>query len=178
MGEILQGFSYAQSEVKECQENLNDRVLIPVAHDLLTEGFVRNTNSKKTNATRSMTETLPYAVDTDALGNASVTAMQHSTHSVRCVNSKAGLFPPRRYTTRHRYPRVELMQGTTSLLCVRLVILKSMPGVEIDGTNKVVASTIVVATSFMGRGIKISTPFHLCNGRGLSRTNSQKFSGE
>ena len=63
-----EGFSYAQSEVKECQENLNDRVLIQVVHALLTEGFVRNTNSKRTNATRSMTETLLYAVGTEECG--------------------------------------------------------------------------------------------------------------
>ena len=141
-------------------------------------GSVRSTKDKRTNDTRSTTETLLYAVGTEECGSVSVTPMSLHILCVRDANKKANLYQRKKCIISFLFRKAERMQGTTSLLCVRLVILKSMPSVEIDGTNKVVASTIVVATSFMGRGIKISTPFHLCNGRGVSRTNSQKFSGE
>ena len=142
------------------------------------EDSARSTKDKRTNATRSTTETLLYAVGMEECGNVSVTPMLLHILCVRAVSRKANLYQHKKCIISFLFRKAEHMQETTSLLCVWLVILKSMPSVEIDGTNKVVASTIVVATSFMGRGIKISTPFHSCNGRGVLRTNSQKFSGE
>jgi hypothetical protein len=47
------------------------------------DGFVRNTRKKKTNAMRSTTGILLYAVDMDALGSESVTAMLRSILCVR-----------------------------------------------------------------------------------------------
>jgi hypothetical protein len=48
------------------------------------DGFVRNTRKKKTNATRSTTETLLYTVDMDEPGRESGTAM---LPGIPCVSS-------------------------------------------------------------------------------------------
>ena len=74
-----------ESEVKECRGNQSDRVLIPDAQDLLTEGSAKNTNSKRTNAMRSMSVTPKPNEGMAELGNESETDTQHNIHFVRCV---------------------------------------------------------------------------------------------
>ena len=58
-----------------CQENRKDRAVIRDAQNLQREGFVRSMKRKRTNATRSTTEILLYAVGTAELGNVSETNM-------------------------------------------------------------------------------------------------------
>lgn len=63
----------------------------------------------RTNATRSTTEILLYAVGMDGHGRESVTAMSHSIRSVNSATTKESWWRPKRYTTRNHCPRVERM---------------------------------------------------------------------
>jgi len=73
-----------ESEVKQCPRNPSDRVLTPAVPSLQMGGSVMNTNDKRTNATRSTTETLLYAVGMAELGSESVT---DTLQQIRCVRS-------------------------------------------------------------------------------------------
>ena len=106
MGLILWGFSSAQKEVRKCPGNPSAPVPIPDAPTLQREDSARNTNARKTNATRSMTVIRLYAVGMDEPGSASVTAMFSSTHCVNCVSGRVGWSPQRRSIIRSLFPRV------------------------------------------------------------------------
>jgi hypothetical protein len=83
MGAILWGFSYARKRGKKCQENLSVHVLILTVQNLQMGASVRNMPNRKLPDTRSITETLLYAVGMDEHGNLSATDTSKPTRYVR-----------------------------------------------------------------------------------------------
>ena len=81
-----EGFSYAQSEVKQkCQKNRNGRVPIPDVRNLRTADSVRSIKSKRINDTKNMTVIRRCVKGTDEHGNESVTDTLQIIRFVRCV---------------------------------------------------------------------------------------------
>ncbi len=89
--------------------------------------------NRRTNATRSTTETLLYAVGMDGHGRESVTVMSHSICSASSVMRKESLWRPRRYIIRNLCRKEELMMRVTSLLYVKCATQGFMHRVETDG---------------------------------------------
>jgi len=99
------------------------------------EGSVKNMRNKKTNATRSMTETLPYAVGMEERGNESVISMFCPTQSVRGAWRKVFLYKQRKSIISYHYHKAEHMIKVTLLHSVKSVMQGFMQKMEIDGTR-------------------------------------------
>lgn len=117
----------------ECQGKRNTPATTPDVLILQRVGSVSNTRRKRTSVTRSTTVTRQRGDGTEERGNASVTATQRPTPSVRSVTRRECWYLLKRYTTSYRCPRVEHMTGITSWLCVRVVTQGSMQREETDG---------------------------------------------
>ena len=98
---------------KKCRNDQSDPVLFPAVPILLTDGSVRNTQSKRQNATRSMTETLLYAVDTAEHGNESVTVTLPLTLCVRSANETGSSLPLKKFITSFLCPKAEQINSKT-----------------------------------------------------------------
>lgn len=119
----------------KCRNDRSDRVHTPAVPTLPTVGSVTNTQSKRQNATRSTTETLLYAVDTDGRGNESVTVTLPLTLCAKSAGSMERLPRHRKYTTSNRCRRAALTRRATLWLCVRRVTLASLPRWVTVGTT-------------------------------------------
>ena len=120
---------------EHCQDVQSTPATTPDAPTLQRVGSVSNTRRKRTSVTRSTTVTRLRGDGTEERGNASVTATQRHTPSVRSATRRECWYPLKRYTTSYRCPRVEHMAGITSWLFVRVATQGSMPSEETDGIN-------------------------------------------
>ena len=118
---------------EHCQDVQSTPATTPDAPTLQRVGSVSNTRRKRTSVTRSTTVTRQRGDGTEERGNASVTATQRPTPSVRSATRRECWYPLKRYTTSYHCPRVEHMTGITSWLCVRVVTQGSMQREETDG---------------------------------------------
>ena len=118
---------------EHCQDVQSTPATTPDAPTLQRVGSARHTRRKRTSVTRSTTVTLLRGDGTEERGNASVTATQRPTPSVRSVTRRECWYPLKRYTTSYRCPRVEHMTGITSWLFVRAATQGSMQREETDG---------------------------------------------
>lgn len=164
-----------ESEVKQCRRNPSDRARTLAVRSLRTVGSVRNTNGKRTNATRSTTETLLYAVGMAERGNESVTHMLLPILYVRDANSKENLFRHKRCITSFLFPRAELTQETTLLLCVNPVTRLSTPSEVTDGTSRLVSNC---SRNLLWVGVSKSLqPFARATGVGFRAQIRKSFQG-
>ena len=161
----------------ECQGKQNIPATTPDVLTLQRVGSARHTRRKRPNVTRSTTVTRQRGDGTEERGNASVTATQRPTHSVRSVTRKECWYPLKRYTTSYHCPRVEHMTGITSWLCVRVVTQGSMPSEETDGT----IIMMVVEHPFVKsprNGFYFSVENYLARGVGAVRIMKFKATGQ
>lgn len=165
---------------KKCRNDRSDRVHTPAVPTLPTDDSVTNTQSKRQNATRSMTETLLYAVGTDGHGNESVTVILPLTLCAKSVRSTGRLPRHRKYTISNRCRRAALTHRATLWLCVHRVTLASLPRWVTVGTTD---ENTVQKSSKRNRiqnkrnlsshhpppgAVKISATFDSVNGRGVT----------
>ena len=82
-------FSYPK-EVKRCQENHCAHALTPAVPTSVKDSFVNSTVWRNAASTTNTNAAPMLIVSTAERGNAFVTAMRQSIHSVRCVLRKVG----------------------------------------------------------------------------------------
>ena len=161
---------------EHCQDVQSTPATTPDAPTLQRVGSVSNTRRKRTSVTRSTTVTRLRGDGTEGRGNASVTATQRPTPSVRSVTRRECLYPLKRYTTSYRCPRVEHMTGITSWLCVRVVTQGSMPSEETAGIIMMISEPPIVISP--GIDFIISVWNYLADGVGAVRIMKIKATGQ